>query len=1099
MGKRLTLLLGRAGTGKTSRVMNEIKDRGERGETGLLLLVPEQFSHDAERQLCRVCGDALSLYGEVVTFTGLCSKVFAETGAAGEFPDESALILTMWRALESVRPMLRAYAQNDRGTDFLERLKAAAGEFKSAGIAPEALEAAAASASVALGEKLGDLALVIGAYNGLLGANGDAPDRLAALAKRIPQCGSLANGHVYVDGFNDFTALELDVVGALLAKCGGMTVCLTCGDLLGDEAVFETPRVTASRLTRIGEDAGARCETARLSPAEGEARSPALRYMEGRLFLPRGGGRFAGDAAAAVALYGGLEPYEECEMAAAETLRLVRSGYRWRDIAVVSRDEREYTQLCESVFERYGVPVFTGGRTDILQRPPAALIVAALEIASGEWDCTRIFRYLKTGLTGLSTEDCCILENYAVKWDIKGGRNMWTRGEPWTLPVSGFGRESAGGDEALKRVDGIRRRVAAPLEELRASLERAPECDGKLGALIAFLERIDLPGRLPKKAEEFTRRGDLRLASEYARIWEIIKRVCEQFARILGEFKTDAAEFARLFTLAISRCDVGAIPVSLDRVMLGGMDKCRRRNIKCLIVLGAADGSIPRVSETGGILSGSERDELAALGLDTYDTARAGIVREINMIYSSLTLPSRRLVMTYPTANGGLPSSVVTELADMFDLPARESGADSRLAEAVGPCFELAAMSASMPAGAMAAAARAYFSEMPEYAPMLNAGESAEEKLSGECVRLLYGREPRLSASRVDRFNTCNFAFFMESGLRAAPRRRAELDAAAAGTFLHYILEKTARDIMESGGFYNVGEDVCAELVARYAEEYAARELRNFRDKPGRFRYMYGRLVTEAERIVADTADEMRRSKFRPLEFEYKFSGLVNKNGASFYLSGLIDRVDVWETGGRRYVRVIDYKTGGKEFDLSDVRHGLNAQMLIYLSALRGWDGPAADAIPAGVLYVPAKDVALPADRNVSDGELRRLRTEKLKRSGVLLNDPDVLLAMECGERNVYLPVKRGDDGSFTGESLVTAPEMDKLLEYADAVLERAAADIMDGRMAPDPYAKGGRQNVCEFCDYRAACYFDLRDGGGEKYPERLDVGEFPKPAGFNA
>jgi ATP-dependent helicase/nuclease subunit B len=1077
--------------------MTEIKNRGERGESGLLLLVPEQFSHDAERQLCRVCGDSLSMYGEVVTFTGLCAKVFAETGAAGAFLDEGALILAMWRAFESARPMLRAYTKIGRSADFLERLTAAARELKNAGITPDMLALAAEAASDVLAGKLGDLSLIMGAYDGVIGAEGDSADRLTALAELIPQCGSLANGYVYVDGFSDFTVCELAVVGALLERCGGVTVCLTCGDLLGDEAVFELPRASAARLMRLGEEAGARCETERLRPAQGETRSPALRYMESRLFLPRGD-MFPGDASDDVALYGGLAPYEECEMAAAEALRLVRAGYRWRDIAVVSRDEREYAPLCESVFERYGVPVFTGGRADVLQKPPAALIAAALEIAAGGWDYTRVFRYLKMGLTGLSAEDCCLLENYVIKWDLKGGRNMWTRGEAWTLPVSGFGRKSAGDDEKLKRIDAVRRRVAAPLDELCAGIEGAPECGGKLEALVAFLERIGLPGALEEKAAEFTRRGSLRLASEYARIWEIIKRVCEQFARILGDCKTDGAEFARLFSLAVSRYDVGVIPVSLDRVMVGGMDKCRRRNIKCLIVLGASDGGLPRATDAGGMLSDGERGEMAALGLDTRGAARYRIARELNMIYASLTLPSRRLVMTCPATDGGLPSPVVTELADMFGLPVLESRADTRLSEAEGPCCELAAMSASMPDSVMAAAARAYLPETPEYGPAPDggAGKAGGEKLSRECARLLYGGEPRLSASRVDRFNSCKFAFFMESGLRAASRGRAELDAPTAGTFLHYILENTARDIMESGGFDGIDADVCSKLTARYADEYAAGELQSFRDNPGRLRYLYGRLVSEAERIVADTADELRRSEFRPVEFEYKFSKPIRKGGAAFILSGLIDRVDVWEAGGGRYVRVVDYKTGSKAFDLSDVRYGLNAQMLIYLSALRGRDGPAADAIPAGALYVPAKDAILSADRNAPEDELRRLRAEKLRRSGVLLDDPDVLSAMESGEQNIYLPVKRGSDGSFSGGALLTAPELERLLGYVDAVLERTASDIMDGLMAPDPYTRGGQRGACEFCDYRAACHFDLRGGDRERYIEKISVDDFRQMLG---
>jgi ATP-dependent helicase/nuclease subunit B len=1083
----LTLVLGRAGTGKTGRVMEDVKRRGEAGERGLLL-VPEQFSHSAERQLCRVCGDALSMYGEVVTFTGLCSKVFAEMGGADAFLDEGALILAMWRAFESVRPRMRAYAGVGKGTDFLERLLVSAREFKSAGITPEALGEAAYGASDALREKLLDLSLILGAYGGALDGGRDPADKLTALAELVPHCECVADTHIYIDGFSDFTAQEFDVIKALLVKCGRVTVCLTCGDLLDDEDVFELPRSTAMKLTRLADGDGARCDMLRTESAGEDGRAGALRYMERRMFSPDGG-RFGGDAGGAVALYGGLAPYAECELAAAETLRLVRAGCRWRDIAVIPCDESGYAPLCESVFERYGIPLFTDGRADLLQKPPVALIIAALETVAGDWEYTRVFRYLKTGLTGLSLEECCELENYALTWDIRRGRKMWTRDEPWTLPVSGYGRESDGDADRLERIDGIRRRVAAPLAALEETVRGVSACGGKLEGLLAFLERIGLPAELDKKAAELAGRGELRAAEEYSRIWETVRRVCEQFEKILGRFETDGGEFARLFALAVSRYDIEVIPVSLDRVTLGGMARSRRRDVKCLIVLGASDDMLPHAADAGGVLSDSERGELAAMGFDTCETAHARIARELNVIYSSLTLPSSRLVVTYPASDGGSPSFVVTRLSEMFGLPVLKSDEADRLSEAFKPCFELAALSESMPDSGMAAAARAYFAGTPELGRLLEGAGYADaarrEKLSRERARLIYGGELRLSASRVDSFNSCRFAFFMERGLRAGTRGRAKLDAPAAGTFLHYILENTAREIMASGGFENVDGDVCAVLAARYADEYAKRELRGFGDKTGRFRYMYGRLAAEAGRIATDMADELKRSDFKPIEFEYKFSGRIQCGERAFELSGLIDRLDSWSSGDRRYVRVIDYKTGSKSFDLSDVRYGLNAQMLIYLSALRKRGADAQGAIPAGMLYVPAREVIVDADRNTSDAELQKLRAEKLKRSGVLLNDPDVLQAMEPGGVNTYLPVTRKSDGAYAGGALITSSQFERLLAYVDGVLERVAAEIADGEIAPNPYSKGGK-SPCDYCDYAAACGFDERSGDARRRLERL-------------
>ncbi|MDR1299545.1 MAG: PD-(D/E)XK nuclease family protein [Oscillospiraceae bacterium] len=1084
--KRLTLILGRAGTGKTTLIMEEMRRLGESGARGLWLLVPEQFSHGAERQLCRVCGDALSLYGEVVTFTGLCSRVFAATGAGTvTFLGEGALILAMWRALESVRPRLTAYGGLSRSTDFAEQMLAAAREFKSARVTPAALAEAAASASDALRGKLTDLSLIMGAYEGLTRGERDPADKLPLLAELIPEYGALDGGRVYIDGFNDFTEQEISVVRALLDKCGRVDVGLTCGGLSDGEEEFELPRSAAERLMRAARDAGAGCGTVYLGVPERDARPPALRHMERWLFAPRAA-PFEGAAPAGVTLRRAPAPYAECEEAAAHALKLARGGYRWRDIAVVARDAAGYIPLCESVFERYGIPVFTGGRADILQKPPAALIIAALETVTGGWEYSRMFRYLKTGLTDITPEECCLLENYVLKWNIKGGRNMWTRAAPWRMPAAGYGRARDGDGGETARIDDIRRRAAAPLGALCDALEGAPGCGAKLEGLLAFLERIGLPERLTEKAAQFVRRGDMRAASEYARLWEIINEVCGQFEHMLGGQYADSAEFARLFTLAISRYDISVIPVSLDRVMLGDMAKGRRRDVKCLIVLGASDTGLPRAEDGAGVLSDGERSEMAALGADTRNTASARYAREINMIYSSLTMPTQELFVTYPGDGGGAPSSVMTRLSEMFGAPIEESQVPERLSEAIVPCSELAAMADAFPHSDMAAAARAHF--YPEGAR--GAGAAADEKLSRDMAAALYGSAPSLSASRADRFNTCKFAFFMENGLRARPRAREELDAPAAGTFLHYILEKTAREISGADGFERAGAQMCARLAEKYAAEYAGHELEGFDDRSGRFRYMYKRLTADAARIAADTAGELSRSEFKPCEFEYRFSDYVQKDGTSFRLTGLIDRMDVWEADGASYVRVIDYKTGKKSFDLTDVYYGVNAQMLIYLSALRKRGGRAEGAAPAGILYVPARDARLSAGRNISDEELERLRGRELRRSGLLLDRADVLDAMEMGGENIYLPVDRGGDGAYSGDALVSPRRFERLLEYADGVLESVAVRMADGEMAPDPYTADGRSSACDYCDYRAACRFG-ESGGEMRFLRKLSPGEF--------
>jgi ATP-dependent helicase/nuclease subunit B len=1090
----LRLILGRAGTGKTARVMNEIKEEGQNGRKKLILLVPEQFSHDAERQLCRFCGDSLSLYGESVTFTRLASRVIAETGGKqGEILDEGALILAMWRALELSRPRLRLYGAGDARAEFLERLLLTAKELKGENITPRELWEAAGSAS-ALSDKLWDLSVIFGAYDEMFTEWLDPSDILTLLARRVPASEELEGARVYIDGFSDFTAQETEVIAQFLRKGLDITVSLTCDGLRGDGEEFELPRRTALTLIRVAWYVGCPYETKELT-RYASRRDPALRFLESALFAPDNVS-YGADTGGAVSLLGGLSPYSECELAAAQTMKLVRSGYRWRDISVVSREAQTYIPLCENVFEKYGIPVFSGGRTDILRMSPVALAVSALEIAAGNWDYAKVFKYLKTGFAGITHEECCELENYVLRWKIRGG--AWARKKPWILPVKGETRDAADetADADLARIDALRRRVHAPLGKLGRELAGEEKCQGKLDALIAFLRDIGLPEALDAKADALTALGQARRASEYSRLWTMIERVCRQFAAILGDFEADARLFARLFELYVSRCDMGAIPQSLDRVMLGDMAKGRRRDVKCLIVLGASDRKLPNISGAGGILSDAERSELSGAGLRLRDTARSRVSREMNLVYSSLALPSERLVLTCPSAGGERPSRIALRISNMFELPIKTPEISERLGETAGPCLELAAMAEEMPDDAVARAARLCAQDGTlgdDVANLFVAQWRGEDRsvLSRGAVESLYGSVLRLSATRVDRFNSCKFAFFMDSGLHAGIRGGSELDAPESGAFLHYVLENVARDVMDLGGFDKITESDCRELTSKYAGEYSSGRLRGFDDRAGRYRYLYQRLAAEAENIVWDMADELRRSDFRPTAFEYKFRSNMDLDGKKLTVSGLIDRIDIWRDGARNYVRVVDYKTGVKGFDLTDVLSGRGAQMLIYLSALRAQSDPVPAAVPAGVLYAPAKEYILDAPRRASDSEIERGRAAKLRRSGLILNLPGVIEAMETGVDKTYLPVKRNAAGDYSGDGLVSEQRLVLLLDYVDAMLARAALDIMSGDVSADPFYRGENTNACNYCEYRIACHFGESVGDARRYQPKIGDGEF--------
>ena len=386
-----------------------------------------------------------------------------------------------------------------------------------------------------------------------------------------------------------------------------------------------------------------------------------------------------------------------------------------------------------------------------------------------------------------------------------------------------------------------------------------------------------------------------------------------------------------------------------------------------------------------------------------------------------------------------------------------------------------------------------YFAQSPRYAAALSAMERARHmergSLSPEAVRSLYGHSIAMSASRIDRVKSCHFGYFMEYGLRAKERKKAGFEAPEIGTFLHYLLENVNRDVKAQGGYGQVADEELRRMVRNYVKRYADECIDDYPHKSARFRYLFSRLRETAYSIILSIAEEMRQSDFAPVSFELSFGGrdgdlpaiTVREGGASLSVSGKVDRVDGWLHDGKLYLRVVDYKTGKKAFDLSDLRYGLGIQMLLYLFTLekegRSYFGY--PIVPAGVLYHPAREVILKKDRGIQPEKLQAALQEELRRSGMVLADPEVLRAMEHSalEAPHYLPIRVKKDGSIS-DGIASAEQLGKLGRYVEDLLHQIAREIGSGNIDADPVARGPQERACDRCDFAAACAFQEGRGG---------------------
>ena len=1084
----LRIFYGAAGTGKSAAAMKEIAG-GSAGTEKYILLVPEQYSHEAERELCAFCGDAVSLYAEVLSFTALSRSLANELGGmAATHLDKGGRLLCMALAADGLYSRLRVYGAARHRAQIQSMLLGAVDEFKSACVSSEQLMLASEECGGALGDKLYDLSLVLEAYDAVV-ANGraDPADRLTVLAQQIERSLLSEKTHVFVDGFTDFTAQERRVLEALISKGVQLTVCLGCDEISGGSEVFALSRLTARSLMRFAGEHGCEVKTVKIS-AEG-TKAPELRFFSDEMFSCRAS-HYA-EPTDAVRIIRARSMNEECEWAAARALQLIReTGCRRRDIAIAVSGFEDYRLCLEAAFARYGVPLYTARRTDMLSKPIPALIEAAYEITLGGWETEDVLDYIRTGFAGLSTEECDELESYAFLWQLHG--SAWTRPEPWHLHPDGYGGKYDEESIArLDRINGLREAVVRPLERFAKSAAAADTALGQAQALARLFDELELARKLSERAQRLLDEGDGARAQEYSQLWDIVVNALEQCAAILGDMSADAEFFGRLFTTMLSRYDIGTIPPSLDCVTAGELDRMRRRNIRHLLVLGATDERIPGVEQDAGVFSADERRRLLEMDIDLGGAGESELWRAFSVVYNCLTLPSDSLSLSYPAhdAAGSVqrPAFVVNRAAAVFSLQPEEPDTDRLRTEAVKPALLLAANSLHGGGAYAASAAQFIASYAPERLKALEkAASMSRGSLSRSSVRALYGDKLRLSASRIDKFASCRFAYFMQYALRAKPYAPAEFTAPEMGTFMHAILEKVSREVSSMGGYKKVDDETLMRLTDGFIAEYIRAELNDFREKSKRFEHLFRRLQSSVRQIVLDLADELRSSSFEPLSFELDFSSAselppvqLGSGEDSLVLTGVADRVDGWLHEGKLYLRIVDYKTGRKKFQLSDVLYGMNLQMLLYLFSL-GENGSALygrEIVPAGVLYVPARSPSILGDADMDDETLRKKRTAQLRRSGLILDDPAVIAAMESSDTPRYIPVEF-KKGAAVSDSLASAERMGILARHIDKTLCRMASELRSGSIAADPYYAAQQGSACVNCDYFEACHFADGENG---------------------
>lgn len=1048
-------IFGRAMSGKTAAVLKNIKADTENGQKQVVLLVPEQSSFDYERALLHTLGDGGYTLVPVLSFTRLLDEVGRFCGdLVGRHLTECGKAILMSRAMRAAGEELCVFGRYSSNIGFIGNVITVIDEFKRCGIDSGTVRSYADKLKGStLSRKLRDIALLYDTYDGLLkGRYIDPSDDMLRLHRQLSEYSYFSEKTVYVDAFKNFTGAQLKIVEQIISRSDDVTFSF-CFDPDGTDNVFYNVSETVKQITDLAKKHGVPVAAPEILGSDFH-NSAALRALEHALCGK--GGIFEGECDS-VTVCAADTLFDEAEFVANEIRRLVRTeGYRYRDFAVISRDDEQYRRALQFMCERYGVPLFKDKLHNINHMAFSVFLTSAMRACDG-FTTEDIMAWLKTELADLSFDEVSELENYVYVWKID--RGDWKR--EWTMNPDGLSEFTEKCRGKLERINALRRRAVEPLIILeREFCGTATEMSH---ALWRFIERCGIMQKLRAMADDEPD-SDL-IAGGYDAVIEILDSLCDT----LGDEKCKRSEYIEYFNLALSSARIGTIPQMLDEVTFGAADRIKPRNPKVVFVLGLNQGIFPAVASQNGIIGANERNRLLGLGMPISDFAFGFSVDEEYLIYTTLCCASDKLYACYcNTDSKGTrqqPSSAVTKIESILPACRRISfGRGSFTADRVETAdAAFAGLMRTLDNSRLCLVLTDIYSDNEEYSRRINGVKriisDQDKSLSLSVSERVFGKNMYLSATSVNTYFSCQFAYFCKYGLGAKVIKPAEIDVLQRGTIIHAVLEKLI--IAEGVAFSSLSDDEIKTGVNAIIDDYISSIPGVEQIRDANFEYIVSRIRKLTVEVMCHMRNEFAQSDFVPVKCEMKIGGddadveetVVRGPDGSVILKGAIDRVD--RCGP--YIRVVDYKTGIKDFSLSDVFYGLNMQMLLYLYALLR-SKEYKDCLPAGVLYLVV--------RNKIEEE------SSFKTNGILLEDMQVQSYMDKANMGEFVPryrLKKDGTPYKDNNSHITAETFCHVFEHIEGLLRRMNSDLLHGKIPVHP-RDSKTQNACKYCDFATVC-----------------------------
>lgn len=1120
----LRFCFGPSGSGKSHRIYEEIMQRAaEEPGSNFLIIVPDQFTMQTQKDLVMRSDRDGILNIDVLSFGRLSHRILEEVGTK-EMPvlDDTGKSLVLQKVAADLKEQLPAMGSLLHKQGYIHEVKSAISEFMQYGISTQDMDKLITSAQKrgALAMKLKDLKTLYRGFQDYIRDHFITTEETLDVLRRSLSKSKILKGSVVVfDGFTGFTPIQNRLIQELMRVCAETIVTVTIGvgedpyKMDGEQKLFHLSKKTVADLEKLAAEAEVeRGEDLFVKGGPNRfAKAPALHYLEQNLFRYQYE-PYAGEQQE-IHMFEALSPREEVHQTALYIRHLIREqGMTYRDIAVVIGDLEGYASYVETEFGQLEIPCFLDRTRGIVLNPMIEYIKSALQLYIKDFSYDTVFHFLRSGMADISREEIDELENYVIRTGARGYRTysrLFTR-RTEELQGNAEGSEQAE-EKTMERLNRIRQQFMDAVEILHmGSQEKAGDY---VSHLYDFLEQNQVQQKLLNYQQQFEKEGDLSRAREYAQIYRLVMDLLDQVYELLGEEEISRQEFADILEAGFGEITVGTIPQNVDRIVVGDMERTRLKQVKVLFFLGVNDGNIPKNASKGGIISDMDREFLIESGTEMAPSPRQQMYIQRLYLYLNMTKPSEQLYLSYAKVNsegkGIRPSYLIDTVRKLFPAMSVEYPQNrSRLEQIEGRqegARYLAEELREYVEGTLPEEERQDFYLMYRAYEADAAGRDLltraafrryrESGLSRIVARALYGQQLENSVSRLETYAACACRHFLQYGLSLQEREEFGFEASDMGTVYHAVLENFAGKLAESNlTWWDFTEDFAAKAVKESVEAYAATYGETVLYSSARNEYAITRMSRILTRTVLTLQKHLKQGSFQPDDYELSFRFAEDLDSIhvdlsedeKMHLQGRIDRIDVSEDAEHVYVKVIDYKSGNRKFDLAALYYGLQLQLVVYMNAAMEMESrkhPDKEIVPAALLYYHIDDPTIETPVELTDEQINEQILAKLRMNGVVNSDPGVVERLDryMQDKSVVIPVEKKKDGSFSARSgVLSREEMQLISSYVDAKIRSIGREILDGKIAANPYEKGNEE-ACTYCAYKKVCGFDGSIPGYEK------------------